>query len=138
MNPEEYDKYFKPWYDQQKHITDWNVKTELIKYCRADVELLSKTVLYFRNLFKKQLDTDPFRYTTLASLCMSVYLNKFLPDKTFVGNSTTKQDSIICREWLNYLNNPYIKREVPLWMDKDIKYDETIHNGKIGEKTTIL
>ena len=69
---------------------------------------------------------------------MSVYLNKFLHDKTIVGNSATKQDSIICREWLNYLNHPDIKREVPLWMNKDIEYDETIHNGKIGKKTTIL
>ena len=54
---------------------------------------------------------------------MSVYLNKFLPDKTIVGNSTTKQDSIICREWLNYLNNPDIKREVNLWMKQYVKHD---------------
>ena len=45
MMPEEYDKHFKPWYDQQKDITDWSFKDELIKYCRADVELLSKTIL---------------------------------------------------------------------------------------------
>ncbi len=49
------------------------------KYCRADVELLSKTVLKFRKMFIDELDTDPFRYTTLASLCMSIYSNKFLP-----------------------------------------------------------
>jgi hypothetical protein len=53
-------------------------KDELIKYCRADVELLSKTVLKFRKMFKDNLDTDPLRYTTLASLCMSIYLNKLL------------------------------------------------------------
>ena len=134
MNLEEYEKDFKPWYDQQKNITDWNFKLEFIKYCRADVELLSKTVLCFRKLFKTSLDTDPFRYTTLASLCMSVYLNKFLPDKTIMGNTTEKQDSIVCREWLNHLNNPNIKREVPLWMDRNINYNEEIHKGKVGKK----
>ena len=81
MSPEEYEKEFKPWYNQQKDVTNWNFKKEFIKYCRADVELLSKTVLYFRKLFITSLDTDPFRYTTLASLCMSIYLNKFLPEK---------------------------------------------------------
>ena len=116
-----------------KKITDWNFKLEFIKYCRADVELLSKTVLCFRKLFKTSLDTDPFRYTTLASLCMSVYLNKFLPDKTIMGNTTEKQDSIVCREWLTHLNNPNIKREVPLWMDRNINYNEEIHKGKVGK-----
>ena len=91
MMPEDYDKHFKPWYDQQKDITDWSFKDELIKYCRADVELLSKTILKFRKMFIDISDTDPFRYTTLASLCMGIYLNKFLPEKTIVGNNTEKK-----------------------------------------------
>ena len=90
MSPEEYEKEFKPWYNQQKDVTNWNFKTEFIKCCRADVELLSKTVLYFRKLFITSLDTDPFRYTTLASLCMSIYSNLFLPEKTIVCNSHEK------------------------------------------------
>lgn len=132
MSPEEYEKDFKPWYDQQKDITDWNFKTEFIKYCRADVELLSKTILYFRKLFITSLDTDPFRYTTLASLCMSIYLNKFLPDKTIVGNSHEKQDSKVCREWLNHLNNSDIKREVPIYI-KPVDHVTDIHQGKVGK-----
>ena len=92
----------------------------MINYCRADVELLSKTILKFRKLFKHNLDTDPFRYTTLASLCMSIYLNKFLPEKTIVGNSTEKQNSPVYREWLTHLNDDprgaafQIERKVPL------------------------
>jgi hypothetical protein len=81
---------FKPWYDSQQNVK-WNFKEELIKYCRADVVLLSKTILKFRKMFKDNLDTDPFRYTTLASLCMSLYLNKFIPDKTIVANSSEKK-----------------------------------------------
>ena len=53
-------------------------------------------------------DTGPFRYTTLASLCMAIYLNKFLPEQTIVGNNADNKDSIVCREWLNYLNDKRI------------------------------
>ena len=76
-------------------------------------------------MFIDKLDTDPFRYTTLASLCMSIYCNKFMPDKTIVGNNSNKQDSLVCREWLNYLNNDNIVPEVPM----SIKYfnNEDIH-----------
>ena len=65
-------KKTKPWYEKQKQkdLTDWNYKEELIKYCRADVELLAKAVLKFRSLFLDEVDTDPFRHVTLASLCM--------------------------------------------------------------------
>ena len=113
-------------------ITEWSFKDEMQKYCRADVELLSKTVLKFRKMFIDKLDTDPFRYTTLASLCMGIYMNKFIPEKTIVGNNTEKQDSIVCREWLSYLNNNNICREVPI----SVKYYENcnIHKHKVGEK----
>jgi hypothetical protein len=123
---------FKPWYEQQQHITDWNFKNELIKYCRADVELLSKTVLKFRKMFIDKQDTDPFRYTTLPSVCMSVFINNFLPEKTIVANNTEKKDSLVCREWLNYLNNPNIYREVPLKVNNDDQKCD-IHRNKVGK-----
>jgi len=129
MMPDDYDKDFKPWYDKQQEITDWNFKQELIKYCRADVVLLSKTILKFRKMFMDNLDTDPFRYTTLASLCMSLYLNKFLPEKTVVGNNTDKHDSIVCREWLNYLDDNNICREVPITVKSDSACN--LHKNKI-------
>ena len=132
MMPDAYNKDFKPWYDKQLKITNWNFKEEMKKYCRADVELLSKTVLKFRKMFKENLDTDPFRYTTLASLCMSVYLNKFLPEKKIVGNGAAKQDSVVCREWLNYLDDDYICREVPISVKKDESCN--IHKNKVGDK----
>ena len=69
---------FKPWHESQQNITNWSFKSEMVKYCRADVELLSKTVLKFRKMFKDNLDTDPFRYTTLASLCQFILINLYL------------------------------------------------------------
>ena len=58
----------------------------MVKYCRADVELLSKAVLQFRRMFKSGLDVDPFRYVTLPSLTMSIYRTKFMPNATSVAN----------------------------------------------------
>ena len=128
MMPKMHDD-FVAWYKTQKDITDWNFKEELIKYCRADVELLSKAVLKFRQLFYEKLETDPFRYTTLPSLCMSIYKCKFMPENTIVGNSNSKQDSITCREWLSHLNNPKIQREVPIKF-QDIQTKRTILKDK--------
>ncbi len=83
-------------------------------------------------MFIDKLDTDPFRYTTLASLCMAIYLNKFLPEKKIVGNGAAKQDSIVCREWLNFLDDANIRREVPITCVKDETCD--VHKDKVGDK----
>ena len=112
FKPEEYEE-FKPWYEEQKYVEDWSFKEELIKYCRSDVVVLSKAVLKFRKMFMDKLDVDPFKYVALASLCMSIYLNKFLPEKAIVGNSNDK-DSVVGRELLIYLNNPDIIPGAPI------------------------
>jgi len=104
MKPEVFEEFIE-WYDKQKDITNWNFKMEMQKYCRSDVEVLSRSILAFSKLFHKHLDVDPFRYVTLASLCMSIYINKFLPDKSIVCNDSNKPISKISRERLYYLNN---------------------------------
>ena len=68
-------------------------------------------------LFIESLDVDPFRYVTLASLCMSIYTSKFLPDKSIVANATDKHISLVCKEWLIHLNDDNIVPEVPLFVD---------------------
>ena len=114
---------FKEWYSTVKDI-DWNFKEEFIKYCRADVDLLAKSVLAFRKIFKTMLDIDPWRYTTLASLCMDIYKNKFMPENQIVGNGSSKPVSQVCKEWLIYLNDDKIIPEVPInvFLKEDTQY----------------
>ena len=112
MKPEDKVKFDK-WYSENKEITNWNFQEEFNKYCSADVDLLSKSILKFRQIFKDKLDVDPFRYITLASLCKDIYLNKFLPEKTIVGNAN-KNQSIESDEWLAYLNDKNLIPEKPL------------------------
>ena len=116
MTSEAYEKEFSQWYASQTFRTDWSFKVEMKKYCVADVDLLAKTVLKFRKLFLNSLDVDPFRYTTLASLCMSIYINKFIKSKTIVGNGTDKNISLGCKEWMNYLDDSGIIPDVPIFM----------------------
>ena len=51
---------FKPWHEEQvANNVVWDFQDEIQKYCRADTELLSKSVLKFRKMFKDKLDIDP-------------------------------------------------------------------------------
>jgi hypothetical protein len=134
MSEKDY-KECKQWYNQQSSVSDWNFQNELKRYCEADVELLAKTVVKFRKMFKaKPIDVDPFRYVTLASLCVSIYLNLFIPEKTIVGNGSDKKDSRVCREWLNHLQNPDLRPQVPIILDIDELNitDEERNCGKIN------
>ena len=66
MKPDDY-KDFKVHYNFKKVMmqltnTKWNFQEEFIKYCTADVVLLSKSVLKYRKLFIEDeiLNVDPF------------------------------------------------------------------------------
>ena len=79
---------------------DLSLRIEMVKYCRAEVKLLSKAVLSFRKMFKGKLDIDPFRYVKLASLCMATFRGYFLPDKSITTNEQNNTVSNVCPEWL--------------------------------------
>ena len=69
---------------------------------------------------------------------MSCYPNIFLPDKTIVGTSGGKQDSILCREWLNHSNSLNICREVPICIktvENVLKIIPT-YDGEVSVKCT--
>jgi hypothetical protein len=120
-------------------VEKWNFRDEMIKYCRADVELLSKAVLSFRKMFKDKLDIDPFRYITLASLCMAIFRGCFLPDKSIVANEQNKQVSQVCKEWLSHLNDKSLVPEYVIKIDKeDLTYSEAdLHRGKLDGDETV-
>jgi hypothetical protein len=67
--------------------------------------------LKFRKMFKDKFDIDPFRYATLASLCMSLYRGLFMPEKKIVANDNNRNISKVSREWLIHLNDPQILPE---------------------------
>ena len=140
MEADTYSKEFKPRYNKivAENKNDWSFRNEMVKYCRADVELLSKAVLSFRKMFKDKLDIDPFRYVTLASLCMAIFRGCFLPDKSIVANEQNKPISKVCKEWLLHLQDEKLIPEVPILIDKStLTYDKNdLHRDKLDEDKT--
>ena len=129
---------FNKWHPEQADITDWSLKDEMIKYCRDDVEVLSRAVLVFRKMFYDNLDIDPFRYITLPSLRMNIYKGRFLPDNSIVANDANKPKSKVSREWFINLNNSNIHREKPLFivqshLDKVDNHEHKIVRYERGE-----
>ncbi len=95
-----YTENFEPWYNKECLQENWSFKQAMKDYCRADVELLSKAILKYRKIFKDKFDVDPFRYITLASLCMAIFRGCFLPEKSIVSSEPNKHVSNVCKEWL--------------------------------------
>ena len=117
MDADTYNKKFKPWYDKIKSDPNWDFKNEMTMYCIADVELLSKSVFQFREMFKDKLDIDPFRYVTLASLPMAIFRGCFLADETIVANEQNNTISKTCKVWMIYMNDDMLILEQNMTTD---------------------
>ena len=75
---------------------------------------MSKAVLEFRKLFRSLVDVDPWRYTTVASLCTDIYRCLFLHENSIVGNSgCDRQVSRVSKEWLLHTGNNEFIPEFP-------------------------
>ena len=104
---------FMIWYNRVKHET-FDFKKEFKLYCLADVELLSRAILKYREIFRTNRDLDPFRYVTLPSMCKDMYINKDMPEGKIVGNGSNKPISQICKEWLIHIEAENVVPEVPI------------------------
>ncbi|GBM93101.1 hypothetical protein AVEN_267172-1 [Araneus ventricosus] len=119
-------KTFDKWYETVKHET-FDFRKEIIKYCDSDVDILRRGCLELRKLFLKTADIDPFRYVTLAGVCMAIYRNNFLKENTIaIDEDVIQQDQYSEKSiaWLDYLSQ---------------KHNINIqHALNIGEKKLIL
>ena len=93
-------------------------------------------VLKFRHMLYAQFDVDPFRYITISSVCLNLYLNKFMPLDTTVSNDATKPISTVSQEYFASKNNPDILREhfLPIHL-KRLKGDRHKNKIKFDEET---
>lgn len=73
---------FLNWYEEHKNNT-FNFETELVEYCRSDVEILTQACLKFREIMIQECKVCPFvEATTIASTCNLVYRRSFLEPNT--------------------------------------------------------
>ncbi|XP_071037010.1 uncharacterized protein [Parasteatoda tepidariorum] len=103
---EEERKNFDKWYESVKDET-FDFKKEFIKYCRSDVDILRKGCLELRRLFLQILNVDPFKYVTLAGLCMTIFRDKFLKRNTIaIDDDVIQKDQYSKKSiaWLDYIS----------------------------------
>lgn len=77
MKEEEYKKFLE-WYDHSKNQI-FDIKKEIIEYCKKDVEILALSCTKFRAMFLRECNVEPFMEAkTIASACNLVYRRNFL------------------------------------------------------------
>lgn len=69
---------FYDWYVQQSDKI-FDFRQEIMSYCVSDVELLRKGCMVFRDQFMQEHALDPFQYVTIASACLALWRQKFMP-----------------------------------------------------------
>jgi len=77
------EKFLKWWEESDKELKstgrEWNFQEEIIRYCQMDTAILQQALVKFYNEMKK-LGVHPLHENfTLASFCLQVYINKFMP-----------------------------------------------------------
>lgn len=88
----------------------FNLKSELIKYCKSDVDVLMKSCLKFRDMFIEETTVDPFENSlTIASACNRVYRKLFLKRNTIgvipVNNyHPCDNQSAVAIKWLKWVS----------------------------------
>ncbi len=103
-------KAFQEWHKEQRdtgYVFDF--AKEIKAYCASDVDILRRSCMEFRELFRDSTGIDPFeKCLTIASACHLVYRTNFLKENTIaIFNSDrqlkTKQSNIAVK-WLSYVS----------------------------------
>ena len=83
-------KQFLKWHAAKvKENYAFEFQKEFIEYCDSDVDILQRGCLDLWKQFLETADIDPFRYITIAGVCMAIYRSKYLEPKT---NGIIKED----------------------------------------------
>jgi hypothetical protein len=109
MSPENR-KTFQKWHKEQRdNNVVFDFEKEIIKYCRSDVDILRRSCMEFRDLFRNSTKIDPFeKCLTIASACQLVYRTNFLKENT-IAIFDSKRDlkvkqSNMAIKWLSYVS----------------------------------
>ncbi|KAL4083555.1 hypothetical protein QTP88_028871 [Uroleucon formosanum] len=83
---------------------------ELVAYCTSDVDILRRGCLELRKQFLEIVNIDPFRYTTIAGVCMAIYRLKYLLKDTIAVLDKEKNECYSKQSitWLQNFNNKNI------------------------------
>ena len=138
-------KEFDIWYNENKHISDYDFDKELNEYCESDVRILTKSMEVFRDCMKElNDDLDPLQCVTIASYCMKVFLTNHVPtEKELDGEIEEERNeqsgiSILKKEDYNTMKRGFFGGRTEVfklykkWSNKDVK------QGKYGKYVDIV
>ena len=109
MKPEAREAFYK-WYDTQGEKV-FNIKEELLKYCRSDVDILRRCCLNFAQTVMGLCKINPFEdCITIASLCNLIFCTMFLKKETIaiiphVGYRKKANQSAVAYRWLSHVSH---------------------------------
>jgi len=82
------------WHDElinKNYVFDFQL--ELEEYCNSDVDILRRRCLELRKQFLNVCNIDPFKYLTIASVCMAIYRQSDLSGGTIAVVQNVKKDN---------------------------------------------
>ena len=83
---------FLEWYQTKVDgFYTFDFAKELREYCRSDVDILRRSMMQFRANFIEKGNLDPFRYVTIASVCMAIFRSSSMPLKQIAVVKDTKR-----------------------------------------------
>ena len=114
MKPDTRTKFLKWHQDRVAESYVFDFQKESKDYCRSDVDTLRRGMMMFRENFLKIANIDPLQYITIASVCMTVYRSKYMPEKQVgvikdVQKNTFSKISIQWLQWQSEIDNVYIQ-----------------------------
>ncbi|XP_050066357.1 uncharacterized protein LOC126555480 [Aphis gossypii] len=81
------------WHDEMTNNNyTFNFKKELEEYCNSDVDILRRGCLELRKQFLDVCNIDPFKYITIASVCMAIYRQSDLSNSTIAVVQNVKKE----------------------------------------------
>ncbi len=101
---------FQKWHKQQRESNYvFDFAKELTAYCASDVDILRRSCMEFRELFRNITGIDPFeKCLTIASACHLVYRTNFLKENTIaIFNSDRHlkmKQSNTALKWLSFVS----------------------------------
>ncbi len=103
---------FQKWHKEQRennYVFDFDFAKEITEYCASDVDILRRSCMEFRELFRNITGIDPFeKCLTIASACQMVYRTNFLKENTIaIFNSDRHlkmKQSNMALKWLSFVS----------------------------------
>ena len=101
---------FQKWHkEQRRNNYVFDFAKEITEYCASDVDILRRSCMEFRELFRNSTGIDPFeKCLTIASACQLVYRTNFLKENTIaIFNSDRHlkmKQSNMALKWLSFVS----------------------------------